>query len=65
MIVMPATNGIEIVRSIQVYLISRMNINYKENGGKESFSCNPKYQYRVSQLGEYDYSDNNKKNGFY
>ena len=27
----------EIITSIQVFLISRMNINYKENGGKKPF----------------------------
>ena len=42
MIVMPITEGIEIIMSIQVCLISRMNINYKENGEKKSFSCKSK-----------------------
>ena len=32
----------EIITSIQVYLISWININYKENGGKQSFSCKSK-----------------------
>ena len=46
-----------------------MNINYKENGGNKSFSCkskaflaNPKHQYPISQWGEHDCSDHNKKN---
>ena len=33
---------IKIFMSIQVCLISRVNINYKENGGKKSFSCKSK-----------------------
>ena len=28
--------------NIQVCLISRVNINYEENGGKKSFCCKPK-----------------------
>ena len=35
MIVVPITKRVEIVTSIQVYLISRVNTNYKENGGKK------------------------------
>ena len=41
-IVMPIGKRMEITISIQVCLISRMNTNYKENGGKKSFSCKPK-----------------------
>ena len=32
----------EIIMSIQVCLISQMNFDYKENGGKKSFSCKSK-----------------------
>ena len=42
MIVMPITKRMEIIMSIQVCLISWMNINYKENRGKKSFSCKSK-----------------------
>ena len=42
MIVMPITKRMEIVMSIQVCLISWMNFDYKENGGKKSFSCKSK-----------------------
>ena len=38
MIVVPITKKMEITTSIHVCLISQMNINYKANGGKESFS---------------------------
>ena len=39
-----------------------MNINYRENGEKKSFSYNPKYQYLVSQYGGYDCSAHNEMN---
>ena len=35
---------------IEVYLISWMNFDYKENGGKKAFLANPKQQYRVSNV---------------
>ena len=37
MIVMPITKGREIIVSIQVCVISWMNFDYKENGGKKLF----------------------------
>ena len=49
MIVMPITKRTEIIMSIQVCLISWMNFDYKENGGKKAFLANPKHQYHVSQ----------------
>ena len=49
--------------SIQVCLISQININYNENSGKKSFSSKPKHQYHVSQQGEHDCSAHNKQNG--
>ena len=55
----------EIVTSIQVCLISRINFDYKENGGKKAFLANPKHQYHVSQCGEHDCNANNKKNRDY
>ena len=42
MIVVPLTKRVEIIMSIQVCLISRLNINYEENGGKKTFSCESK-----------------------
>ena len=42
MIVVPITKRMEIILNIQVCLISQMNINYKENGEKKSFSWKPK-----------------------
>ena len=65
MIVMPITKRMEIVMSVQVCLISRINIDYKENGGKKAFLANPKHHYHVSQCGEHDRPVNNKKNGDY
>ena len=49
MIAMPITKRMEIVMGIQVCLISWMNFDYEENGGKKAFLANPKQQYRVSQ----------------
>ena len=65
MIVVPIRKRIEIIMSIKVCPISWMNINYKKNGGKKSFSCSPKHQYHVSQYGEHDCIANKKKNGDY
>ena len=65
MIVVPIRKTMEIVTSIQVFLISWMTINYKENGGKKCFLANPTYQYCVPQWGEYDCAANNNKNGDY
>ena len=48
MIIMPITKRTEINMSIQVCLISLMNFNHKENGGKKAFLINPKHQYGVS-----------------
>ena len=42
MIVVPITKRMEVIMGIQVYPISGMNFNYKENGGKKSFSCKSK-----------------------
>ena len=40
-----------------------MSFDYKENGGKKSFSFNPKSQYHESQCREQDCSTDNKRNG--
>ena len=48
-IVVPITKIMEIVMSIHVCLISRMNFYYIESGGKKAFLANPKHQYHVSQ----------------
>ena len=50
---------------IQVCLISWMNFDYEENGGKKAFLANPKHQYHVSQCGEQDCHANNGKNRDY
>ena len=49
MIVAPITKRMEIVMSIHVRLISRMNFDYTESGGKEAFHANPLHQCHVSQ----------------
>ena len=41
---------IETITSIQACLISWMNYDYKENGGKKGFLRNPKHEYHVSTL---------------
>ena len=61
-IVMLITKKIETVMSIQVCLISWMNIDYTKNAGKKALLANPKHQYRVSQYGEHDCHAKNKKN---
>ena len=38
-VVVPITKKMENIISVQVCLISRMNINCKENGGRKNFSC--------------------------
>ena len=64
-IIVPITKRMEIIMSFQVWLISWMNINYKKNGGKKSFSFKSKHQYRESQYGKHDCSAHEKKNGDY
>ena len=59
----PIRKRMQIVMGIQVCLISRMNIDCKENGGKKAFLQNPQHQHHVSQYGEHDWSANNKQNG--
>ena len=67
MIVVPIKKRIEIVMSIQICLISRMNFYYEENGAKKALFAKPKHQYHVfqcvSHYGEHDCSAKNKKNG--
>ena len=43
MIVVPITKRMEIDMSIQVCLISWMNFDYEENGGKKGLLANPKH----------------------
>ena len=50
---------------IQIYLISQINFDYKENAGRKVFLRNTKQQYHVTQYGEHSCSANNKKNGDY
>ena len=47
MIVVPIIKRIEIVMSIQIYLISQINFDYEENVGKKALLANPKHQYHV------------------
>ena len=49
MIVMLVTKRTEIIMCIHVCLISRMNFDYKENGGKKAFLASPKHQSCISQ----------------
>ena len=65
MILVPITKGIEIITSIQVYLISWMNFDYEKNGGKKALHANPKHKYHISQCGEHDCHANNKNKGDY
>ena len=44
MIVMPITKSMEIVKGIKFCLISWMNLDHKEIGGKKAFLANPKHQ---------------------
>ena len=48
-IVMPITKRIEIIMSIQVCLIPRINFDREENNGKKAPLANAKHQYRVFQ----------------
>ena len=47
MIVAPITKRMEIIIGIQVHLISQINFDYKEIGGKIAFLANPKHYYHV------------------
>ena len=51
--------------NIQVYLISQINFDYKENARKKALLENPKHQHRVSQCGKQYCRAKNKKNGYY
>ena len=58
--VVPITKRMEIIMNIQVYHISQMIINYKENGGRKSFSS--KSEAHISQCAEHDVVPINKNN---
>ena len=64
MIVVLIVKRMVIIMSIKVCLISWININYKDNGSKKTFSCKSKAS-SVSQCGELDCSANKKKNEDY
>ena len=64
-IVVPIKKLMEIIMCIHIFLISQMNFDYMEHGGKKAFHANPKHQYRASQCGDSDCHANNKKNGDY
>ena len=61
-IVVPITKRKKIVMSIQVCLISWVNINFKESGGKKSFSCESKALKSCIPMRQHDYTAHNKKN---
>ena len=63
MIVVLIRKAKKIITSIEVSLISWLNINYKKNDGKKTFLVNLKHQFRASQCGEHDCSANNEKDG--
>ena len=48
MIVVPITKRMEFIMGIQVCLVSWMNFDYKENGGKKVLRANPKHHDHVS-----------------
>ena len=50
MIVVPITKRMEIIASIQAFLIFWMNINYKEIMDRKAYLANPKHQYRVPNV---------------
>ena len=64
-IVVPITKRMETIMSIQVCLLSQMNFDNIENGGKKAFLASPKNQYHVSQGGEHVCHAKNKKKGDY
>ena len=63
MIVAPIIERMDIIMSIEVCLISRMNFDYKEMGERKAFFVYPKHKYRISQSGEHDCSAYNNTNG--
>ena len=65
MVVVPITKRMEIIMGIQVYLFSRMNFDFKENGGKKSFSCKSKASMSCIRIWRTLFSANNKKNRDY
>ena len=65
MIRVPITKRMEIVKSIQVYPISRLTLIIRKMVEIKAFFAKSKHQYRVSQQDEHHWSPNNKKNGDY
>ena len=59
----PITKGMEIIMRIQVFLISWMIFDYKENSGRKSFSWKSKVLISCIPSREHDYISNKKKNG--
>ena len=64
-IFVPITKRMEIIMSIEAYLISQINFDYEENDGKKAFPTNLKHQDRVSQWGEHDCCPKNKNRDYY
>ena len=65
MFVVHITKKIETITTIQDCLISRMNVNYKENGGKKSFSCKSRASISCIPMWRTWSSANNKMNRDY
>ena len=63
MIVMPITKMMEIIVSIQVYLISQWTLIMRKKVERKAFRSNPKHQYHAFQWEEHDCGAQNKKNG--
>ena len=53
MIALPITKRMQTMMSVPVCLIPWMNINYKENGGMNSFSCKSKVSTSCIPMGEH------------
>ena len=61
LVVVPKMKRMEIIMSIQVCLISRMNINYSKNGGNKSFSCQTKTSIPSISLTKHDCNAHSQK----
>ena len=63
MIVVPNHKKVEIFIRIQICLISWMNFNYKESGGKKAFPYKLKHYYHVSKVENMIVVPNKKNSG--
>ena len=65
MIVVHAKKRTEIITSIHVCLISRMNFDYKKMVERKAFPIKPKQRHRVSQKEKQNCTAQSQKNGYY